>query len=200
MAPKTVQTLQEVRLLPLTDDGDPDILGSYIYLPPPSNPYYVVRFAIEGTSSICRQGSLWINIPQKGQNFVRDQFREIKYSLQRIPLEKANPRVDFDQTLTKRSKLIYRYSKLEHFHSTLHIRLYQSSPLAILENPNLQGQKSIISMLHRVYYSMPSPYLLMHCQYSQSSRNSWENIRRIGTSIWQVLDNGGITQSISPHW
>jgi glycogen debranching enzyme len=54
---------QAVYLLPLTDAGAPDVPGSYIYLPPPSEPAYSVRFQIQGTSSICRQGSLWVNIP-----------------------------------------------------------------------------------------------------------------------------------------
>ncbi|KAI9872989.1 MAG: hypothetical protein M1830_000959 [Pleopsidium flavum] len=74
----TVQSSQEVYLLPLTDGGAPDVPGGYIYLPPPSNPSYVVRFAIEGTSSICRQGSLWVNIPAVGEHFQRDSFREHK--------------------------------------------------------------------------------------------------------------------------
>ena len=70
---------KEVILLPLTDDGTPDLPGRYIYLPPPSEPAYVVRFAIEGTSSICRQGSLWVNIPAAGELFQRDEFREYKW-------------------------------------------------------------------------------------------------------------------------
>ena len=69
---------QEVYLLPLVDDGAPDVPGRYIYLPPPSEPAYVVRFAIEGTSSICRQGSLWVNIPASGEGFRRNNFREYK--------------------------------------------------------------------------------------------------------------------------
>jgi len=69
---------QEVYLLPLADDGTPDVSGQYIYLPPPSRPAYVIRFAIEGTSSICRQGSLWVNIPSLGERFRRGNFREYK--------------------------------------------------------------------------------------------------------------------------
>ncbi|KAF2090819.1 glycoside hydrolase family 133 protein [Saccharata proteae CBS 121410] len=67
-----------VYLLPLTDGGAPDVPGGYIYLPPPTNPAYVVRFAIEGTSSICRHGSLWVNIPAKGEQFERGLFKEYK--------------------------------------------------------------------------------------------------------------------------
>jgi len=69
---------QAVYLLPLTDGGAPDVPGTYIYLPPPSDPAYVVRFQIEGTSSICRQGSLWVNIPGKDEDFHRDNYREYK--------------------------------------------------------------------------------------------------------------------------
>jgi glycogen debranching enzyme len=74
----TTQRTQAVYLLPLTDTGAPDVAGQYIYLPPPSDPCYVVRFQIEGTSSICRQGSLWVNIPTKGEKFKRDHYREYK--------------------------------------------------------------------------------------------------------------------------
>ena len=71
--------IQEVYLLPLTDDGAPDVPGGYIYLPAPSEPPYTVRFAIEGTSAICRKGSLWVNIPAYGERFQRNQFREFKW-------------------------------------------------------------------------------------------------------------------------
>jgi glycogen debranching enzyme len=64
--------------LPLTDSGSPDVPGGYIYLPPPSDPAYCVRFTIDGTSSICRQGSLWVNIPEQGEGFDRHTFREYK--------------------------------------------------------------------------------------------------------------------------
>jgi glycogen debranching enzyme len=75
-APKTAT--QDVYLLPLTDSGAPDVPGTYIYLPPPTEPAYCVRFQIQGTSSICRQGSLWVNIPAKGEKFERSQYREYK--------------------------------------------------------------------------------------------------------------------------
>ena len=73
--------VSDVYLLPLADDGSPDVPGGYILLPPPSNPPYVLRFCIEGTSPICREGSLWTNAPAEGQSFVRDRFREFKYVL-----------------------------------------------------------------------------------------------------------------------
>ncbi|KAL8851746.1 MAG: hypothetical protein Q9221_003356 [Calogaya cf. arnoldii] len=71
-------TSQEVYYLPLNDAGHPDVPGGYIYLPAPTDPAYIVRFAIEGTSSICREGSLWVNIPKKGEKFNRHAFHEFK--------------------------------------------------------------------------------------------------------------------------
>lgn len=69
---------RRIYLLPLNDDGSPDIPGGYIYLPPPTDPAYVLRFAIEGTSSICREGILWVNIPEAGKDFDRSKFRQFK--------------------------------------------------------------------------------------------------------------------------
>lgn len=68
----------QIYLLSLGDDGSPDIAGlRYINLPAPRDPY-ALRFAIEGTSSICRDGSLWVNIPEGGAEFERSKFREFK--------------------------------------------------------------------------------------------------------------------------
>ncbi|KAJ1715991.1 glycogen debranching enzyme Gdb1 [Aspergillus flavus] len=69
---------RQVYLLPLKDDGSPDVPGGYIYLPPPTNPPYSVRFVIEGSSSICREGSLWVNIPEDGKPFNRSAFRSFR--------------------------------------------------------------------------------------------------------------------------
>ncbi|KAK8049453.1 glycogen debranching enzyme [Apiospora phragmitis] len=77
MIPRTV-TSNEVYLLPLKDNGAPDVPGEYIYLATRSSEPITVRFTIEGTSSICRQGSLWVNIPEHGSEFHRDAFREFK--------------------------------------------------------------------------------------------------------------------------
>ncbi|KAF2710433.1 glycoside hydrolase family 133 protein [Pleomassaria siparia CBS 279.74] len=78
-APPATQAPQAVYLLPLTDSGAPDVPGTYIYLPPPPEGRgYILRFQIEGCSSICRQGSLWVNVPAKGQAFKRNQYREYK--------------------------------------------------------------------------------------------------------------------------
>jgi len=79
MAPAQI-TNHTVHLLPLRDDGSPSLSGErpYMYLPAPTSPHYSVRFEIEGTSSICRNGSLWVNIPAKGEKFDRKHFKEYK--------------------------------------------------------------------------------------------------------------------------
>lgn len=69
----------EVYLLPLNDDGSPQVTGEYIYIAPKSKEPVTIRFAVEGTSSICRHGSLWVNVPEQGAKFQRDKFREFKY-------------------------------------------------------------------------------------------------------------------------
>ena len=66
---------RQVYLLPLNDDGSPDVLGGYVYLPAPTDPPYFLRFIIEGSSSICRDGTLWINVPEDGKPFDRSNFR-----------------------------------------------------------------------------------------------------------------------------
>ena len=75
MAAEGSKASPEVWLLQLTDDGAPDVPSGYIYMPPPTDPAYILRFEIEGTSSICRQGSLWVNIPASGEPFRRGQYR-----------------------------------------------------------------------------------------------------------------------------
>lgn len=67
-----------VYLLTLADDGAPDIVGNYINLPPPTEPY-TLRFAIEGAGSICREGDLWVNVPPGDEEFERSNFRKYKY-------------------------------------------------------------------------------------------------------------------------
>lgn len=76
MAAQDGKASPEIWLLQLTDDGAPDVPSGYIYLPPPTDPAYILRFEIEGTSSVCRQGSLWVNIPAPGEPFRRDQYRQ----------------------------------------------------------------------------------------------------------------------------
>lgn len=65
-----------VYLLRLTDSGAPDVNGGYISLPAPV-PAYTLRFTIEGASSICREGKLWINVPEDGKEFERETFHAI---------------------------------------------------------------------------------------------------------------------------
>ncbi|KAL9597440.1 MAG: hypothetical protein Q9219_005132 [cf. Caloplaca sp. 3 TL-2023] len=79
MDSKKSSAVQEVYYLPLNDAGSPDIPGGYIYLPPPTDPAYIIRFAIEGTSSVCREGSLWVNVPKAGEMFSRHNFHEYRY-------------------------------------------------------------------------------------------------------------------------
>ncbi|KAB8336651.1 hypothetical protein FH972_020962 [Carpinus fangiana] len=69
-----------VYLLPLLDNGAPDVPGghSYIHLPPPTEPSYVLRFTIDGTSSVCRHGTFCTNMPAPGDKFERTKFREFK--------------------------------------------------------------------------------------------------------------------------
>ncbi|KAE8140755.1 glycogen debranching enzyme [Aspergillus pseudotamarii] len=69
---------RQVYLLPLRDDGSPDVPGGYIYLPPPTSPPYSLRFVVEGSSSICREGRLWVNIPEDGKPFNRSVFRSFR--------------------------------------------------------------------------------------------------------------------------
>lgn len=72
----------EIYLLPLNDDGSPDVAGQYVYIAPKTTEPVTIRFTIEGTSSICRHGSLWVNIPEPGQEFQRHKFREFPYVTQ----------------------------------------------------------------------------------------------------------------------
>ena len=65
----------QVYLLPLTDDGSPDLPRGYVYLPPPTSPRYRLRFVLEGSSAICNQGTLWVNIPEDGKVFDPAAFR-----------------------------------------------------------------------------------------------------------------------------
>ncbi|KAI5463687.1 glucanotransferase domain of glycogen debranching enzyme-domain-containing protein [Mariannaea sp. PMI_226] len=78
MSPPQTMTSNEVYLLPLNDDGSPQVQGEYIYLAPKTDESITIRFAIEGTSSICRHGSLWVNIPHEHEEFRRERFREYK--------------------------------------------------------------------------------------------------------------------------
>lgn len=78
MARPQQDTLQEVHLLTLTDSGAPDLPNEYVFLPPPLEPAYILRIAIDGASSICREGSLSINIPKPGSSFKSDTYQEFR--------------------------------------------------------------------------------------------------------------------------
>ena len=78
LRPCTTMAPPLVYMLPLTDTGAPDIAGDHISLPPPREPY-TLRIAIEGASSITRNGSLWTDVPAKGEKFGRNKFREFKF-------------------------------------------------------------------------------------------------------------------------
>lgn len=102
---------QKVYLLPLKDDGSPDVPGGYIYLPPPTNSPYHVRFVIEGSSSICRGGSLWVNAPQDGKSFDRSVFRSFRLQ------PNFNKNIQIDIPITKPGSFAFyiTYSPLPEF-------------------------------------------------------------------------------------
>jgi glycogen debranching enzyme len=87
----------------LKDDGSPDVRGGYIYLAPHGAAPITVRFEIEGTSSICRHGSLWVNIPAAGAEFHRDEYREFKcvtpWPLVLVMLTRGRLQPDFNRIL-----------------------------------------------------------------------------------------------------
>ncbi|RPA84891.1 hypothetical protein BJ508DRAFT_205664 [Ascobolus immersus RN42] len=104
---KTISTAtpHTIHVLNLKDDGSPDIIGSYINLPPPLEPY-TLRFAIVGGASVCREGTLHVNIPKKGEEFDRQKFQkfELKADFNRIchvDLEIVRPG-SFDYYITYR--------------------------------------------------------------------------------------------------
>ncbi|KAL2106419.1 hypothetical protein VUR80DRAFT_6761 [Thermomyces stellatus] len=75
MDPRTV-TSTEVYILYLNDDGSPRVPREYVYIDPQTDEDITLRFSVEGTSPICRHGSLWINVPEEGVGFKRDEYRE----------------------------------------------------------------------------------------------------------------------------
>lgn len=77
MIPRTMIS-NEVYLLELNDDGSPNVPGEYVYIAPKTRDPVTIRFTIEGTSSITRHGSLWVNIPEQGVDFQREKFTEYK--------------------------------------------------------------------------------------------------------------------------
>ncbi|KAL4802787.1 hypothetical protein BDV18DRAFT_146576 [Aspergillus unguis] len=98
-------------LLPLKDDGSPDVPGGYIYLPSPDDAKYSLRFVIEGSSSICREGTLWVNLPERGEPFSRHSFRGIKLS----PDFSRNIQIDVPVTCPGSFAYYVTYSPLPEF-------------------------------------------------------------------------------------
>lgn len=98
-------------LLPLNDDGSPDVPGGFIYLPPTDHPKYSLRFLIEGSSSICRDGTLWINIPEIGKSFDRQSFRPFKL----YPDFSRNIQIDIPVTCPGSFAYYVTYSPLPEF-------------------------------------------------------------------------------------
>ncbi|KAL4741058.1 glycogen debranching enzyme [Aspergillus similis] len=98
-------------LLPLNDDGSPNVPGAFIYLPPPDSPKYSLRFLIEGSSSICRDGTLWINIPEIGKSFDRQSFRPFKL----YPDFSRNIQIDVPVTCPGSFAYYVTYSPLPEF-------------------------------------------------------------------------------------
>ncbi|KAI9714308.1 MAG: hypothetical protein M1820_000269 [Bogoriella megaspora] len=109
--PPSRQAPKTVYLLPLNDDGSPDVPGNYIYLPHPTTPAWNLRFAIEGASSICRQGSLWVNIPAEGETFDRNRYREYKLTAD------FNRMIEIDVPVTQAGSFGYyiKYTPLPDF-------------------------------------------------------------------------------------
>ncbi|KAL4782513.1 hypothetical protein BJX76DRAFT_289061 [Aspergillus varians] len=113
-------------LLPLKDDGSPDVPGGYIYLPPPDSAKYSLRFVIEGSSSICRGGTLWVNIPENGQSFDRLSFRAFKLS----PDFSRNIQIDVPVTCPGSFAFYVTYSPLPDF------TISPSSPSKLATTPS----------------------------------------------------------------
>ena len=77
MAPQNPDS-EIIYRLNIDDAGAPDVDGGYINLPAPESPY-TLRFSIQGTSSICREGNLWVNVPEGDEAFEREKFRAIPF-------------------------------------------------------------------------------------------------------------------------
>ena len=95
--PRTV-TSNEVYILYLNDDGSPKVPREYVYIDPQSDGGFTLRFSIEGTSPICRHGSLWINVPEEGVGFERNEYREYPYETEIPPKIPPLPRSNCCQT------------------------------------------------------------------------------------------------------
>lgn len=178
MAAQDRKASPEVWLLQLTDDGAPDVPSGYIYLPPPTDPAYILRFEIEGTSSVCRQGSLWVNIPASGEAFRRDQYRQHTYvtrhsqSKFQLILKGCT---GFTQTSMGRSGLTFPSARLAPLPFTPPTLLSQTSLQAMFQSRNLLGPLPTTST-----FRPGSPLVIPYCrwirfQYSRLFPSSWAN-------------------------
>ncbi|KKA29659.1 hypothetical protein TD95_002816 [Thielaviopsis punctulata] len=134
----------EIYLLPLLDDGSPDVARQYIYLAPDSSDPFVLRFSIEGTSSICRHGSLWVNIPEAGEEFRRDKFREFKL----VPNFSQNIQID----ITINHAGAYAY----------YITYAELPPLQESLEPGSSAESSSATKKTELYYIDVAPYLTIN--------------------------------------
>lgn len=63
----------------LSDKGQPILTGDgQLLLLPIPDKGYILRFVVYASSELGFDGSVWCNVPEQGQQFVRSQFREFK--------------------------------------------------------------------------------------------------------------------------
>ena len=69
---------KQIYTLSLSHDGSPAVPRGYVYLPPPTDPPYVLRFVVDGSAPICQDGKLWVKMPLDGteETDMRDEKRE----------------------------------------------------------------------------------------------------------------------------
>ena len=78
--PSTSNPKNTIYTLPLSShDASPAVPRAYVLLPPPTDPPYTLRLELQGSSPVCRQGTLWMNIPEDSETeFKREAFRTFK--------------------------------------------------------------------------------------------------------------------------
>ncbi|KAI9728919.1 MAG: hypothetical protein M1828_000004 [Chrysothrix sp. TS-e1954] len=150
---------QTVYTLPLTDQGAPDIPGAhnYIYLPPPTEPAYLLRISIQGTSSICRHGTFCINVPGDKEEFERSRFR--KYKLE----PNFNRSIDIDVPITSAGAFAFytTYQPLPDFSvSSVEPPSPTQTPNFYIDvSPKLVLQKSILPIPALSIFSVISKFM-----------------------------------------
>jgi glycogen debranching enzyme len=165
MSPPQV-TNSTIYHLPLKDDGSPNLGGdtSYIYLSPPTKNPYSIRFEIEGTSSICKEGSLWVNLPKKGEAFDRAKFTEYKLK----PTFNENIKIDVPVYLAGAFEFYCSYTPLPPFTTgKAEVQKPTRTPSHYIDvSPNLQLDDahlpldaiSIISVLSKFMGKYPADF------------------------------------------